>query len=143
MKILLVTSEAIPYAKSGGLGDFIASYSAALKELGEDVSVIMPLYKVIRDRHPEVLNDFVEEFSFNMSWRTQGCGIFHAVYKGVNFYFTAMDRFDRDNMYGYGDDNERFACFVMAVNTFITRHNDFDVVHCNDWQTGVLPLLLN
>lgn len=142
MKILLVTSEAIPYAKSGGLGDFIASYSAALKELGEDVSVIMPLYKVIRDRHPEVLNDFVEEFSFNMSWRTQGCGIFHAVYKGVNFYFTAMDRFDRDNMYGYGDDNERFACFVMVVNTFITRHNDFDVVHCNDWQTGVLPLLL-
>lgn len=143
MKILLVTSEALPFAKSGGLGDFITSYSAALAELGEDVSVIMPLYKVIREHFPEVMNDFVEEFTFKMSWRTQGCGLFHKKINGVNFYFTAMDRFDRDNMYGYGDDNERFACFVMAVNTFITRHNEFDVVHCNDWQTGVLPLLLN
>ncbi len=143
MKILLVTSEALPFAKSGGLGDFICSYSKSLHRLGEDVSVIMPLYKSTRDKYPEVMQGFYDQFDFKMSWRTQGCGVFRYEYEGVPFYFCAMDRFDRDNMYGYGDDNERFACFVMAVNTFLTRHNEYDVVHCNDWQTGVLPLLLS
>ena len=143
MKILLVTPESLPYAKSGGLGDFIYSYGKALAKLNHDVSVIMPLYLPIRNKHPEIMEDFYDEFDFKMSWRTQGCGVFHALKDGINFYFCAMDRFDRDQLYGYGDDVERFACFIMAVNTFITRHNDFDVVHCNDWQTAVLPLLLN
>lgn len=142
MNILLVSAEALPYSKSGGLADFIFSYAKALVKNGEKASVITPLYKSIRDKHPEVMNGFYDQFDFKMNWRTQGCGVFHTVVSGVDFYFTAMDRFDRDNMYGYGDDNERFACFMMAVNTFITRHNVYDVVHCNDWQTAVLPLLL-
>lgn len=142
MKILLVTGESLPYAKSGGLGDFIYSYGKALAKLGEDVSVIMPLYLPMRSKFPEIMDGFYDQFDFKMSWRTQGCGVFKVERDGIKFYFTAMDRFDRDNMYGYGDDNERFACFVMAVNTFITRHNDYDVVHCNDWQTAMLPLLL-
>lgn len=142
MKILLVTPESLPFAKSGGLGDFIYSYGKALSKLGEDVSVIMPLYLPMRTRFPEIMEGFYDQFDFKMNWRTQGCGAFLLKKDGINFYFLAMDRFDRDQMYGYGDDNERFACFVMAVNTFITRHNDFDVVHCNDWQSAVLPLLL-
>jgi len=142
MKILLVTSEALPYCKSGGLGDFVFSYAKALSRLGQDVSVILPLYLTIRKKHPEVMQELYDQFDFRMSWRTQGCGLFHTFRDGVHFYFTAMDRFDRDQLYGYGDDTERFACFVMAVNTFLARHNDYDVVHCNDWQTGVLPLLL-
>lgn len=142
MKILLVTPESLPFAKSGGLGDFIYSYGKALAKLGEDVSVIMPLYLPMRTKFPEIMEGFYDQFDFKMSWRTQGCGVFLLKKDGINFYFLAMDRFDRDQMYGYGDDNERFACFVMAVNTFITRHNDFDVVHSNDWQAAVLPLLL-
>lgn len=142
MKILIVTPESLPYAKSGGLGDFAYSYSKALAKLGEDVSVILPLYKQIRTKHPEVMNGFYDQYDFRMGARTQGCGVFHVFRDGVHFYFTAMDRFDRDQMYGYGDDKERFACFIMAVNTFLTRHNDYDVVHCNDWQTAVLPVLL-
>ena len=142
MKILLVTGESLPYAKSGGLGDFIYSYGKALAKLGQDVSVIMPLYHPMRTKFPEIMEGFFDEFDFKMSWRTQGCGVFKVERDGIKFYFTAMDRFDRDQMYGYGDDTERFACFVMAVNTFITRHNEYDVVHCNDWQTAMLPLLL-
>ncbi len=142
MKILLATSEALPFAKSGGLGDFIYSYSKTLAKKGHDVSVVMPLYKVIRDKHPEVMNDHYDTFDFNMGGRMQGCGCFRQKVEGVNFYFLAMDRFDRDELYGYGDDDERFACFQMGVNTFVTRHNEYDVVHCNDWQTGVIPLLL-
>jgi starch synthase len=143
MKILLVTGESLPYAKSGGLGDFIYSYGKALAKLGEDVSVIMPLYLPMRTKFPEIMEGFYDQFDFKMSWRTQGCGVFMVERDGIKFYFTAMDRFDRDQLYGYGDDTERFACFVMAVNTFITRHNDYDVVHCNDWQTAMLPLLLS
>ncbi|MFA6860801.1 MAG: glycogen/starch synthase [Bacilli bacterium] len=143
MNILLVTSEALPYAKSGGLADFIYSYSKALVKEGQQVSVIMPLYNIVKNKHPETIKELYDQFEFKMSWRTQGCGVFHVVNSGVNFYFTAMDRFERDNLYGYGDDNERFACFMMAVNTFITRHNEFDVVHCNDWETAIVPLLLN
>lgn len=142
MKILLVTPESLPYAKSGGLGDFIYSYGKALAKMGQDVSVIMPLYLSVRTRHPEIMEGFYDKFDFKMGWRTQGCGVFTVIKDGIKFYFCAMDRFDREQLYGYGDDNERFACFVMAVNTFITRHNDFDVVHCNDWQAAVLPLLL-
>lgn len=142
MKILLVTGESLPYAKSGGLGDFIYSYGKALAKLGEDVSVIMPLYLPMRTKFPEIMEGFYDQFDFKMDWRTQGCGVFSVIRDGVKFYFLAMDRFDRENLYGYGDDTERFACFVMAVNTFITRHNDYDVVHCNDWQTAMLPLLL-
>lgn len=142
MNILLVTSEALPYAKSGGLGDFIYSYSKALVQEGQKASVIMPLYKIIRDKHPEVLNDLYDQIEFNMSWRKMGAGIYHIVKDGVDFFFVANDRFDRDQLYGYGDDTERFAVFMLAANTFITRHNNYDVVHCNDWQTAVLPLLL-
>lgn len=142
MKILLVTGESLPYAKSGGLGDFVFSYAKALAKLGEDVSVILPLYLNIRRNYGPVMQGFYDQFDFNMGGRTQGCGVFHEKREGVDFYFTAMDRFDREEMYGYGDDKERFACFMMAVNTFITRHNDYDVVHCNDWQTAVLPVLL-
>jgi starch synthase len=142
MKILLVTPESLPFAKSGGLGDFIYSYGKALAKLGEDVSVIMPLYHPMRSKYPEIMSGFYDQFDFRMSWRTQGCGVFTLKKDGITFYFCAMDRFDRDQLYGFGDDNERFACFVMAVNTFITRHNEYDVVHCNDWQTAMLPLLL-
>lgn len=142
MNILLVASEALPFCKSGGLGDFIFSYSKALVKNGQKANVIIPLYKEVRLKHPETITDLYDHFDFKMSYRTLGCGIFHKVVENVNYFFVAMDRFDRDQLYGYGDDNERFACFMMAVNTFITRHNDFDVVHCNDWQSAVLPLLL-
>ena len=143
MNVLLVSSEALPYCKSGGLADFVFSYSKALVKLGHKASVIIPLYNVVKNKHPEVLTELFDQFDFKMSWKTQGCGIFHKVCEGVDYYFCAMDRFERDDLYGYGDDNERFACFMMAVNTFITRHNCYDVVHCNDWQTAVLPLLLS
>ncbi len=143
MNILLVAPEALPYCKSGGLGDFIWSYAKALVKEGEHVSVILPYYRIIKEKFPEV-EKLYDTFDFRMNWRTQGCGIYHIVNKGVDFYFTAIDeKFNRTQLYGYGDDNERFATFIMAVNTFITRHNNFDVVHCNDWQTAVLPLLLN
>ena len=143
MKILLVCSEALPYCKSGGLADFIFSYSKTLKGEGQDASVILPYYNQIKFKFPETNKEIYDKFDFDMGTHNQGCTVYHVDLNGVNYYFTCMDRFERDGLYGYYDDTERFACFMMAVNTFITRHNDFDVVHCNDWQSAVLPLLLH
>lgn len=143
MKILLVCSEALPYCKSGGLADFIFSFSKALKEEGQDVSVILPYYNSIKYKFPETNKEIYDKFGFDMGTHYQGCTTYFYDLNGVKYFFTCTDRFERDGMYGYYDDTERFACFMMAVNTFITRHNDFDVVHCNDWQSAVLPLLLH
>ena len=143
MKILLVTGESLPYAKSGGLGDFIYSYGKALAKEGEDCSVIMPFYGVMRRKFPQLLENVFDQYDFKMSWRDINVTVFQEERDGVKFYFVCHDVFQRDNLYGYGDDNYRFALFMMAVHTFITRHNDYEIVHCNDWQTAVLPLLLN
>lgn len=142
MNVLLVSSEALPFSKSGGLADFIFSYGKALVKEGVSASVITPLYRVVRQRHPEAVETLFDRFEFRMSWRTPTASIYTATAEGVKFFFVDMPEFDTENLYGYNNDNERFACFMMAVNTFITRHNDFDVVHCNDWQSAVLPLLL-
>lgn len=143
MKILLVTPEALPYCKSGGLGDFIYSFAKALKEENQDVDVILPYYNSIKYTYPETNKEIYDKFDFDMGSHNQGCTVYFINLNGINFYFTCMDRFERDGMYGYYDDTERFACFMMAVNTFITRHNSYDVIHCNDWQSAVLPLLLH
>ena len=74
MKILLVTPESLPFAKSGGLGDFVYSYGKALAKLGQDVSVIMPLYHKMREKFPQIMEGFYDQFDFKMSWRTQGRG---------------------------------------------------------------------
>lgn len=142
MNILLVTGESLPYCKSGGLGDFIWSYSKALAKLGEHVSVILPLYDLVIAKHPEAEKEVYDRFDFHMSERTKWATITKTENEGVDFYFVRMDEFKTMALYGYPNDNERFASFTMAVNTFLTRHNDYDVVHCNDWQTAVLPLLL-
>lgn len=142
MKILLCSSESLPYCKSGGLGDFIYSYSKALAKLKHEVSVFLPLYKVCSESKLNVKKELYDQFDFNMSWRNIVVNVYHQKNNGVDFYFVEHDVFNRDGLYGYDDDTYRFALFVMAANTFITRHNDFDVVHCNDWQSAVLPVLL-
>ena len=109
MRILLVTSEALPYIKSGGLADFIYSFGKALAQRGKEVSVILPLYKSIREKHPEVLTELFDTFDFRMDWRTQGCGVFHHKTNGIDYYFTAMDRFDRDGMARFRHGWCRFA----------------------------------
>ena len=142
MKILLCASESLPFSKSGGLGDFIYSYSKALHNLKQDVSVFVPLYKTTCAKFPDIKNSLFDSYDFNMSWRNIRVNVYHKKQDGVNFYLVENDMFYRDGLYGYDDDTYRFALFIMAANTFITRHNDFDVVHCNDWQSAVLPILL-
>ncbi|MDR3239094.1 MAG: glycogen synthase GlgA [Clostridiales bacterium] len=142
LKILIAATEVTPYAKSGGLGDVIGSLPKALKDRGVDVRVVFPKYRSVRDDHLSNLR-YVDSFAVTLAWRRQSASIY--LFDGdVPMYMIQNDYyFGRDGFYGYGDDYERFAFFSKATVELMSRV-DFqaDVVHFNDWQTGLGSLYL-
>lgn len=144
MKVLFVASEAHPFIKTGGLGDVMGSLPKSLVKLGVDVRVVIPKYKGIKEELKEKL-EFVKWFTVSVGWRNQYCGVFQYQYKGVIYYFIDNEYyFNRDGLYGYFDDGERFAFFNRAVLEFIKQVDwQPDLINCNDWQTGMVPVLLN
>lgn len=143
MRVLLVASEAHPFIKTGGLGDVMGALPKELKESGLDVRVLIPKYKNIRHDLKEKLN-FIKWFMVRVGWRTQYCGIFEYCHEDVTYYFLDNEYyFDRQKEYGYYDDAERFAFFDRAALEFVREIGwRPDVIHCNDWQTGMIPVLL-
>jgi starch synthase len=139
LKILLVATEVTPYAKSGGLGDVAGSLPQALRALGADVRVVFPKYKTARESAMKNLR-YIDSFTVNLSWRRQSASIFQFDGDGdVPMHLIQNDYyFGRDGFYGYGDDYERFAFFSKAAVEFLAKC-DFqpDVIHFNDWQTGL------
>lgn len=144
MKVLFVASEAHPFIKTGGLGDVMGALPKSLVKLGVDVRVVIPKYKNIKDELKQKFQ-FVKLFTVSVGWRNQYCGIFQYQYKGVIYYFIDNEYyFNRDGLYGYFDDGERFAFFNRAVLEFIKQVDwQPDLINCNDWQTGMVPVLLN
>lgn len=143
MNILFISTEAEPFAKSGGLGDVIGSLPRELMKQGIDARVMLPLYQSIRDKYRLRLK-FITDFTVKLSWRTQYCGVFEMEYEGVTFYFLDNAQyFDRDAYYGYYDDGERFAFYskasleVLSVMDFVP-----DILHCSEWQTALVPVYL-
>ena len=144
MKILFAASECVPFVKTGGLADVVGALPKELLKAGEDIRVILPLYKAIdqswRDQMEHLLYFYV-----NLGWRRQYVGIQRLVYSGITFYFVDNEQyFGRDYIYGMGgDEGERFAFFSRAVLEALSKI-DFipDVLHCHDWQTGLIPILL-
>lgn len=144
MKVLFAASEAHPFIKTGGLGDVMGALPKSLVKLGVDVGVVIPKYKNIKDELKQKLQ-FVKWFTVPVGWRNQYCGIFQYEYKGVIYYFIDNEYyFNREGLYGYFDDGERFAFFNRAVLEFIKQIDwQPDLINCNDWQTGMIPVLLN
>lgn len=144
MKVLYVASEAQPFAASGGLADVAGSLPRALRLRLIGCRIVMPLY----DDIPQSLKDtmrFVTSFSVPVSWRRQYCGIFETRYNGVIYYFLDNQYyFKRQGLYGHYDDAERFAFFSRAVLEMLP-YIDFkpDIIHCNDWQTALVPTYYN
>ncbi len=140
MKVLFVASEAQPFAASGGLADVAGSLPHALRKRLIGCRIVMPLY----DEIPQSLKDnlrFVTSFSVPVSWRRQYCGVFETRYNGVIYYFIDNQYyFKRQGLYGHYDDAERFAFFSRAAIEMLP-YIDFkpDVIHCNDWQTALIP----
>ncbi len=142
MKVLFAATEGLPYIKSGGLADVVGSLPKILKKKRVDVRVVLPLYLKMAQRN----RDSFERIA-TVPIR---CGIIDTVatyYKketeGVLFYFIEhQGYFEREGLYGYGDDGERFAFYQKAVLELL-RVIDFypDIIHCHDWHTGMIPVL--
>ncbi len=143
MKILMASSEVAPYAKSGGLGDVLGALPQALVKEGHEVAVVLPKYGGIKE---EFVNQMEYKFFIYIpvGWRNKYCGVFEIVKDGVSYYFV-------DNEYYFGakelylwNDLERFAFFDKACLEILKGINfKPDVIHCNDWQTGMIPVLLD
>lgn len=143
MNVLLVAPEAHPLIKTGGLGDVMGALPQSLMELGIDARVVIPKYKDIKDEFKGKLK-FLKWFMVRVGWRNQYCGVYEYKNKGVTYYLLDNEYyFGRDGLYGYYDDGEKFAFFDRAVLEFLKQINwKPDVLHCNDWQTGMVPVLL-
>lgn len=144
MKILYAASEARPFIASGGLGDVAGSLPGAVTACGQDCRVVIPLYGDIPSELRAGMR-FLCDFTVNLAWRRQYCGVFEAQQGGVTYYFIDNEYyFRRGGLYGFYDDGERFAFFSKAVVDMLA-HIDWTpgVIHCNDWQTAMIPVYLN
>ncbi|WP_085834094.1 glycogen synthase GlgA [Clostridium merdae] len=141
MKVLYCTSEALPFAATGGLGDVAGSLPQALRRRLIGCRVVMPLY----DDIPQELRDqmhFVTSLSVPVAWRRQYCGVFEAKAGGVIYYLIDNQYyFKRPGLYGHYDDAERFAFLSRAALEMLPAI-DFkpDIIHSNDWQTAMVPV---
>lgn len=144
MKVLFVTSEAFPFAVSGGLGDVSGALPKALRSRRIACRVVMPLYGDIKQEYRDQM-EYVCNFYVPLAWRSQYCGVFRLNYGGVIYYFLDNEYyFKRRGLYGYYDDGERFAFFSRAALEML-QHIDFDpdVIHTNDWQTALVNVYIN
>ena len=145
IRVLLATAEAVPFVKTGGLGDVAGSLPQALIAAGADVKVIMPKFSAIPWEYQEKM-EHVADFYVPLAWRNVYCGIEKLHYDGVDWYFVDNeDYFKRGGgIYGHFDDGERFAFFSKAVCQAILWMDELhcDVCHCNDWQTALIPVFL-
>lgn len=139
LKILLLASEVSPFIKTGGIADVVSELALALKDLGHDVRVALPRYRVIQTNgSPRVIDSFpvnLDGFSESVSVIQGKLG------ESVPVYFIDNPRlFDRDGIYMYPDDAERFLIFSRAALEMLPHLNwQPDVIHVNDWQTAIIP----
>lgn len=129
---------------SGGLADVAGSLPKALRKRLIGCRIVMPLYSCISDELRQKMT-FITSITVSVAWRRQYCGIFEAHLDGVIYYFIDNQYyFKREGLYGHYDDAERFAFFSRAVLDIIP-HIGFtpDIIHCNDWQTALIPVYLN
>ncbi|MBK8812966.1 MAG: glycogen synthase [Acidobacteria bacterium] len=136
MRIAVLSAEAVPYSKTGGLGDVAGALPKALRSVGQDAFLITPCYW-------QTKGEYLWHTAFDdlpVDWRG---GVYHAkaFYSEANgsptFLIDAPSYFHRDSIYGYSEDHERFAFFNHAALALIKRLGaPPDIVHLNDWHCG-------
>lgn len=145
MKILFAASEAVPYVKTGGLGDVAYALPCELAGRNDmEVCVILPYYKSIKDKMDAGI-EYVMHFDMPLAWRNTYVGIFKArnEEKNITYYFIDNDYYfgNRGSIYGEYDDGERFTFFSKAILECLQYIGFYpDIIHCNDWQTALVPL---
>jgi starch synthase len=142
MKIAMFASEANPLAKSGGLADVVYALSKELAASGHTLIIGLPYYEQIK-KGPYTAKK-IGTFDVYMSWRKQEAAIYKTVIDGISYYLISNAYyFDRDKMYGYGDDGERFAFYALACRKLLKFIGfQADIVHVHDWQSAMIPTLI-
>lgn len=142
-KVLIAGAECAPFAKTGGLADVIGTLPKYLLPLGLDVRVILPFHKVIKAKYADRV-EHVADFMVNLGWRTQYAGIEKLVQDGVTFYFVDSEFYFGGPIYRGGEgEGEQYCFFTRAVLEALPRIGFIpDVIHCNDWHTGMIPMLI-
>ena len=144
MKILFVSPEGLPYSKTGGLADVVQALPKALVEMGHEVAVLLPRYRENQIRSTLIASVTV---ALGDRLRFPAIGEGQAV-EGVRYFFVDDPAFfDRAQLYGdqkgdYPDNAERFAEFSRAAIELVKRVWMPDVIHCHDWQSALVPVLL-
>ncbi len=136
MKVLFMSSEVAPYASTGGVGDSAGALTRALARNGVDLRVALPLYRCVRTAADVTVT--VEDRQVHGAIETDGPE------RNPGVLFVRNDHYyGRSEIYGYEDEAERFIFFCKAALSAVKRLGFRpDVVHCNDWQTGLAPALL-
>ena len=134
MKIVVCASEAVPFAKTGGLADVAGALPLALEEAGQEVIVVMPRYKAIQDSKFKIIR-----LKDDVSYAVIG--------KNIKVYFIENDAyFNRDGLYGektgdYKDNLERFSFYCKRTLTLLKEINfKPSIIHCHDWQSALVPI---
>ena len=144
MEIIHVAAECYPVAKAGGLGDVVGALPKYQAELGHVAKVVMPMYRT--------------KFLYNNDWelvhegdQRMGPHLFHyCIIKektnklGFDLYLVDINGLlDREKIYGYDDDTERFLAFQIACCDWFSKWNHQpDVIHCHDHHTGLIPFMM-
>ena len=144
-RILFAASECVPFIKTGGLADVVGSLPKYFDKEKYDVRVMLPKYMCMKEEWKEKL-EYRTHFYMDLNWRTQYVGVLEYVHDGVTFYFIDNE-FYFNGFAPYGniyEDIEKFAFFSKAVLSTLPVI-DFrpDIIHCHDWQTGLIPIYLD
>ena len=148
MKIAFVSSEVFPFSKTGGLADVAGALPKALEHLGCEVKIFTPKYYSIDEKKYKLkYNSEIGEIPIRIAGKTRKAHIFQNKLNGTSVEVNFIDcphYFHRDSFYTDGcDEDERFILFNKSVIEALQRFQWApDIIHCNDWQTGILPLML-
>jgi len=149
LKVLFLSSEVMPFAKTGGLADVAGSLPIAIKRAGVDVRLVIPFYRAIKEVACEN-HMIIRDIEIPFGERLLKANIFESLMGAdIPVYLVEReDMFDRPNLYGnskgdYYDNLERFSFFAHS-SLKIAQRLGFapDIIHCHDWQTGLVPALL-
>ena len=143
MKITFIASEANPFIKTGGLADVVYSLAEQYVLDKHEVNILIPFYSKIK-KNVFINLDYLGSFRMMLSWKEVEVKLCRGKYHGITYYFVENDSyFDRGQIYGEGDDGERFAFFTMASIEILKRYEiKSDIIHLHDWQVGMFPCVV-
>ena len=142
IRILMTAAECAPLAKTGGLADVVGTLPKYLNKLGFDARVMVPYHRVIKEKYGDKV-EYLFSFYVSMGWRTKFVGVNKLELDGVCIWLIENEEYFGGPIYMPDREGEQYAFFTRAVPEALFRLQFIpDIIHCNDWHVGMLPLLL-